>query len=319
MKNMDYKVTPYSSSHLSSLTSLLNNSFHIENKDKKGLVTWKYYDKYLKNKTISYLALDNTENVVSHYANLPVSISYFDKTYKCMICTDMCTDVKHRGKGLISQLSTRVYDKVKENNYDFSLGFSNDEGVQVDKHANNYGYIIVGKFVRYFKIVVYRKNINYKLIRTDRLDKDYYCDHSKYLRVKKDHDYLYWRYVKKPNPEYDIYNILEDNKVLGYVVLRFLKYKCYVYDIVTENDDKKHMITVLRSIENKALEHKARLIIYNVLDNNYWKALFNRYKYFKKIQNNINYYLTIKIHNDKVPKDIILDKENWLLLNGDIL
>jgi hypothetical protein len=236
-----------------------------------------------------------------------------------MVCTDMCTDIRHRGKGLISKLSTEVYNEVKKKKYDFSLGYSNDEGVQVDKHANNYGYIIVGKFVRYFKVVVSKKNINYKLVRTNTLDQDYYSHYSNYLRIKKDHDYLYWRYLKKPNREYDIYNIIEDNKVVGYVVLRFLKYKCYIYDIITENDDKKHMITVLRSIENKALEHNIRLVIYNVLDNDYWKTLFNKYIYLKRINNNINYYLTVKIHNNKIPIDIILNNDNWLLMNGDIL
>ncbi len=316
---MDYKITEYSPSFLPSLAKLLNNSFHIENKDKKRLVLWKYFDEYLHNKTITYLALDKENNVVSHYTNLPIDITYLNKTYTCMICTDMCTDIDHRGKGLITQLSTHVYNEVKKKGYDFSLGFSNDEGVEVDKHANNYGYVVVGKFVRYFKFVLYKKNIDYLLTRTDSLHQDYYSHHSKYLRIKKDHDYLYWRYIKKPNREYDVYNIMDGNRVVGYVILRFLKYKCYIYDIVTENDDKKHMITVLRSIENKALEHKVRLVIYNVLDNNYWQTLFNKYKYFKRTNNTVNYYLTIKIHNTEMPKDIILDKENWLLMNGDIL
>lgn len=319
IKNMDYKLTKYSTSYQTALTTLLNNSFHIENKDKKRLVLWKYFDNYLGNKTITYIALDEERNVVGHYTNLPIGVTYLGKTYRCMICTDMCTDIQHRGKGLITKLSAKVYNEVRKNNYDFSIGFSNDDGVQVDKHSNSYGYVIVGKFVRYFKIVVYRKNISYKLEKTNTLDKDYYSHHSKYLRIKKDHDFLYWRYLKKPNREYEIYNIKENNKIIGYVILRFLKFKCYIYDIITENDNKKHMITVLRSIENKALEHNVRLIIYNVLENKYWQSLFNKYKYFKKANNNVNYYLTIKIHNDKVPKDIILDHEHWLLMNGDIL
>jgi hypothetical protein len=72
------------------------------------------------------------------------------------------------------------------------------------------------------------------------------------------------------------------------------------------------MITILRSIENKALEHGIKIIVYNVLDNNYWKSLFNKYKYFKRTSNNINYYLTIKIHNNSIPADFVLNKENWL-------
>lgn len=316
---MGYKFKKYSSLLLPSLTALLDKSFSIENSDKEGLVKWKYFDKFLKGKTITYLALDENNNVISHYTNIPFTISYSGKSFKSMICTDMCTDKKNRGKGLISQLSAKVYEEVKNKGYDFSLGFSNDAGVKVDKYASSYGYVIPGKFVRYFKFVVYRKNIQYQLIKTNNFNKELSDYTSNYLKVKKDYDYLYWRYVKKPNSEYDIYNIVNNNKIIGYVVLRFLRQKCYIYDIVTVGDDKKHMITVLRSIENKALDHGVRIIIYNVLDNNYWKSLFNKYKYFKRVNNNINYYLTVKIHNKNLPCDLILNKENWLLMNGDIL
>lgn len=236
-----------------------------------------------------------------------------------MICTDMCTDVMHRGRGLISKLSNNVYEQVEKNGYDFSIGYSNDEGVKVDTFATNYNYEIIGKFVRYFKFIVRKKKTGYRLEMIHSLDRDYYSHYSKYIRIKKDHDYLFWRYFKKPNSEYEMYKIIDGEKNVGYVVLRPIRYKCYIYDIVTENDDMKHMVSVLRSIENKMYERKTRFIVYNVLDNSYWKKLFNKYKYFKRTNNTINYYLTIRIHNSKIPKEIILNKENWLLMNGDIL
>lgn len=314
----DYKIQKFSENFLPSLTQLLDDSFSIQNENKPELVKWKYFDRFLKNKTITYIALSPKEKVISHYTNLPLSINYLHKSYQAMICTDMCTDKNYRGKGLISKLSSKVYNEVYKNKYDFSIGFSNDEGINVDKHSANYGYVIVGKFVRYFKIVLTRKKVKYLLKKTSIINKNL-DNYSKYLKINKDHDYLLWRYLRKPKSEYDVYGILEKDINVGYVVLRFINKKCYVYDIISSSQEKSDMVSILRSIENKALDHKTRLIIYNVLDNDYWKNLFNRYKYFKKTNNKINYYLTIKIHNKNLVENFILNKENWLLMNGDIL
>ncbi len=318
-KSMDYRVRKFSSVYLFSLTKLIDASFSVENKDKVGLVQWKYFDEYLNDNSITYIALDQTNNVVSHYTNVPVSISFGDNIYRSMICTDMCTSPGFRGKGLISKLSAKVYREVIANKYDFSLGFSNDEGIKIDKYAKGYGYSIVGKFVRYFKIVTYRTNAQYKLLKISNFNRDFYPQASKFFKVKKDYEYLNWRYVSKPNSEYEIYGILENDSNIGYIVLLFIKYKCYVCDIIIQNDDKSQMIQVLRSIENIALDRKVRLIIYNVLDNKFWKSLFSKYKYLKKENNNTNYYLTIKSHNEKIPKELILNKNMWIVMNGDIL
>lgn len=319
-KTTDYKIQKYSLHYLQSFTELLDKSFDIEGKDKKELVQWKLFSDYHKGKTITYIALDETDIVASQYTNLPVRIAFGDQIYSSMICVDMATDPNHRGKGLITKLSQKVYEEVAKNKYDFTIGFSNDNGLKVDKNASNYGYKVVGRFVRYFKVVIYRKNINSKIILTDHFEvNSIFGTQTNYFRVYKDFDHLNWRYLRKPNSEYSIYKIIHNNVSAGYVVLRFKGNKCYVYDILVNDITKKQMITVLRSIENKALEKGIRIIVYNVLDNKFWQTLFNRYKYFKKVNNRINYHLTVKIHNQSVPGRVILDKENWLLMNGDIL
>lgn len=318
MTNMGYELKKYSSKNLKSLIELLNESFSLENKDQIGLVNWKYFDSFLENKTITYIALEKNQ-VVSHYTNIPVSISLDKKIFNSLICTDMATRHGYRGQGLISQLSAKIYAEVQQRDFDFSIGFSNDEGVKVDKYAGNYGYKVVGKFVRYFKVVLTRKKIAVKLAKINTFDDSLFNRSSEFLKIRKDIAYLNWRYFKKPNSEYECYQILEADKAIGYVVLRFTYKKCYVYDIVSMQDDKKSMITILRSIENEALDHGVRLVIYNVLDNKYWQSLFNTFKYFKKVNNHVNYYLTIKLHKESLDKDFLLSKDNWLLMNGDIL
>ncbi len=306
-------IKKFSKKYLASLTTLLNDSFKIETTNKEKLVDWKYFDKYLNDKTITYIVIDDTDSVVSHYTNIPITVSA-DRKYKAMVCTDMCTDPKFRGLGLISQLSSQVYSEVRKQEYDFSIGFSNDQGIQVDKHSDKYGYQIIGRFVRYFKFVLFSTNARYKLEKNINIVE--FEDNSSYYKIFKSPDYITWRYIRKPNNDYEIFDIKDGEKTIGLVVLRFKNYKCYVYDIISNpNYDIKK---IMQAIDNLAMQRAAPLIIYNVLDNNYWKKVFGMF-YFKKTYNHTNYYLTIKIHNKNVDEQKLINKENWLVMNGDIL
>src|SRR5260221_9654961 len=160
---MEYNFEKYSQKYFKFFTSLLTKSFNIKNADKEGLIKWKFFDSIHEGKTITYIALDGKNNVVGQYTNLPFKIARKNRIYKTMDCVDMTTDINHRGMGIISKLSKLVYKEINEKKYDFSIGFSNDEGVKVDKNSSNYGYKIVGRFARYYKFIVYRKKTPIKL------------------------------------------------------------------------------------------------------------------------------------------------------------
>lgn len=320
IKNMEFEFKKFSPLYLPSLAKLLDDSFKISIRQKDKLIEWKLLNPLHKNKVITYVALNLKHKVISHYTNLPITIKSISKLFKALVCIDMATDKKYRGQKLISKLSELVYADVKKDKYDFSIGFSNDDGVKVDKNAKNYGYKLVGKFVRYFKVVITKKDVPLKLVSikdfsviTKENGMDLFC-------LKKDYSFLNWRYVQKPSKEYELYKIIDqDKKDLGFVVLRFIRQKCYVYDIILREFSRETLLTVLRSIENKSLEKQVRIVVYNVLDNNFWKDIFNRYKYFKRTNNKVNYYLTIKFHQTITEEDALLNKEQWFLMNGDII
>lgn len=317
---MEYKLVRYSDKYIQPLTTLLDSSFAIKNKEKRELVRWKMFGSYSQLKTITYLALDKSGTVVAQYTNFPVGMGREDKKYKGMICMDMTTHSAHRGKGLITALAGKVYEQVRKNGFDFTIGFSNDAGVQVDKNSRNYGYNVVGKFARYFKIAVFRKEAEWNLSLTDDFDNHWQQDKkSEYFRYLKNYDYLKWRYKDKPNNDYLIYKLEKNGKIGGYVVLKCINKRCYVCDILIGDNSFSQIKPVLRAVENLAFKKGCYIVIYNVLDNKYWQKLFKQNYYWRKTLNKDNYYLTIKIHNQKLDRDLILDKNNWWLINGDIL
>ncbi len=315
---MEFDFKYYSPKYFDSLVKLLDKCFSIENKNKDGLVKWKYFDEFFNNKSIGAIAVNN-DNVIGFYSNIPIPTSLRNQRFNSLLCTDMSTDPDFRGKGIISNLSKMVYEKVGEENYDFSIGFSNDEGVKVDKNASGYGYIVLGKLVRYFKLSLRKKKTDYILSPTDKFENSYADNDSNYIKILKDLDYLNWRYLKKPNSECEIYELKRKGESVGYVVLRFLKNKCYVYDIISEKDERLIYCQILNAIENEVRSKNIKVVIYNVLDNIYWQGVFGRFKYFKKSNNKVNYYLTIKFHKDLENLDYLKNKNNWLLMNGDIL
>lgn len=316
---MEYKFVKYNPSYLSSLIELLTRSFAIENTDKIKLVKWKYFDPFFQNRSFTYITLDGKNNVVGHYSSMPISIQNGRKTYKTTLSTDAAVDRNHRGKGLMSKMASLLYKDVRDNGYDFSFGYPNEVGVVMDKHSKNYGYRIVGKFVKYITFVFIQRNVSYSLSRVPSSDllEDLESEYGNFLTIKKDKAHLCWRYFKKPNNDYRIYRINFRGKIVGYVVLRFTRFKCYVYDIITSDIKLKHLKNVFYAIENKALDENARFVVYSVLDNAYWQKLF-RFPYVKKFYDRSHYYFSIHHHNGIIDPNIF-NKDKWILMSGDIL
>lgn len=58
---------------------------------------------------------------------------------------NMATHPAHRGRGLIKHASRPVYDALLRMGAAAGVGFSNAEGVQVDRKSKGYGYRVVGR------------------------------------------------------------------------------------------------------------------------------------------------------------------------------
>lgn len=315
---MSYKIIKYTNTYLDPLTSLLTKAFAIKNKDKKRLVLWKYFDSYFNGNTITYLALDETNHVVGHYVTLPISVSYGDKTLKTTLSTDAATDPLHRGRGLMSQMADKLYGDVRSKGYEFSFGYPNEVGVAMDRHSKRYGYQLVGKYIRYTKIILIKKRCPYQLIPVVKASDitTFTTVSTPYFTIRKDAKYIIWRYLRKPHNDYEIFRIVNDQKTLGYIVTNSTNNKCGVIDIITDYSDKEHMKQVLRAIENTALEKGIRIVVYTVMDNTYWRGMFG-FTYFRKIKP-VRYYFSIHLHT-KSNREKILNPDSWISLSGDIL
>jgi hypothetical protein len=316
---MGYQISKYSSEHFHGVVHLLDQTFGINAVDKASIIAWKYHSIH-KDTSVIFVATDSSGNVVSHYANIPVAITWHEQVYSCSICVDMATDKRHRGNRLISQLAQFVYPEVITNGTAFSIGFSNEYGIQVDKHARNYGYTIVGKFSNYFTLSLIKRKTPYQLTPVQQIDQLSIDNDLPFFRIHKTKEYVSWRYIDKPNKDYFIYRISAANKSVGFVVLRVKNGKCYVHDIMVNDYTLTTLRTILQAIEITAIDLKTRLVVIPILENTYWRRVFFRTHYMKERTSKANRFLTVKIHNEAFQyKTELFDKDKWLLMNGDIL
>lgn len=314
---MGYKIIPYDPNYLAGLTQLLDQAFHIQNPSKEALVQWKFFAPYLQEATVMYIALNEEGKVVAQYSNIPIQIQNGSHTYPAMICADMATAIEHRRRGLISTLSQQVYKAIQTTGIrQLSIGFSNTAGVVVDKLASNYHYQVVGNFGTYYRYCLFASQSTIRLAPTTINNETEIDDNSAYLHIHKHKAYLVWRYSEKPNNQYVIYEALSGTKCIGYIVLKFLNNKCYVCDIIT-GDETNQWSEIIRAIEKTAKSNKCNIVIFYVLENKFWQKTLK--SYWRNKQQVTDCYFTVKIHNQSLDPKTFFDKENWRIMNGDIL
>ena len=314
---MSYRIIPYRARYFTGLVQLLDQAFTIQNDEKDALVKWKFFSPLFHKKTVSYVAVSEKDEVVAQYTNIPVTVRRKAVTYAASLCVDMATHVDHRRRGLISLLSAKVYKKIQQQGTQFSIGFSNAAGVMVDKHAKEYGYQVVGTFVRYYtwcqlasrKAVLLERVTSFDLLRPTEVS-------SPFFRLEKTNAFLTWRYLKKPNVSYEIYRF-QEGKLGGYVVVSFQKRRCYVYDIVT-NARTNEWKRIVRGIENLAVERGVKIVIFHVLDNCFWRELLAPGYWCNRSAKRRTFF-TVHPHQKAPSSKKLLNPDEWLVMNGDIL
>lgn len=316
---MEYNLRQYHISDLEKITTLLDGAFAMRAINKEKVVQWKYFDAFHKEKTITYVAENQSGQIVSQYTNAPIVIWKSGKVYKSMMCLDMATDTQHRGKKLISRLSTLVYEKVCQQGYDFSFGISNQQGVEIDRKATNYGYKVIGQFHTYFSSFSICKNNKFHIKPCKQLDGNYSETKSNYFAVYKTHQYMLWRYIAKPESSYELFKIVTGNDTfMGYVVSTKSKGVLQIIDILMVNGYvlSEEVFIAFRNYASSlgCIGIKISLICDHKIHSQLQRAGYRRLGFLQKAK----YYLTVKKHNLHLSKDIF-SKEAWLLFSGAIL
>jgi hypothetical protein len=122
----------------------------------------------------------------------------------------------------VKQVSAPVYDEIQTCGAMMGFGFSNAEGVMVDKHSKSYGYQVLGEMQSLLSYLPKSRCGALQLSDTFPSDVCFNCinPNSKGIRFQKTMDSFQIRYAQHPFRDYKYAIWYENCEVFGVVVYR---------------------------------------------------------------------------------------------------
>lgn len=214
-------IAPLTLDDLTPWAELLAVSFDRSTEDMVRLLRWLHsgYD------LIAYGAWDG-DRLAAQYAVLWVNLCCDSASVCAGMSLNMSVHPDYRGRGLVKQVSAPVYAEVEARGGVCGFGFSNAEGVQVDRKSKGYGYRVVGKLRSTVGLVLPRRDVSALEI-TDMLPDSLCAMNAEITHGQGDHIQfattwakIHHRYAQHPFRRYRYGLWREDDQLRGVVVYR---------------------------------------------------------------------------------------------------
>ena len=261
-----------------------------------------------------YVMIDMTSGrFVSGYGLLPIKVRYNSEIYNASLCTNVMVHPDYQGKGLFVKMGLHCLANEKNYNSLLSLGVPNKNALP--------GHLKVGWQILSPLIFISKKDFRRAQTETKKVDKfDKRINNCIYLltnkvnfMVLKDHNFLNWRYVDRPDKRYSIYVLEERQEIFGYVVLKYFNdngyKKAHILDICATNYDS--FSELILTAELFASELQCDELNCWQIQNSIYKDWFFKNGFSETSQGNV---LIIYSNMDE-RKDP--DPENWWFCLGD--
>jgi N-acetylglutamate synthase-like GNAT family acetyltransferase len=213
--------------------------------------SWKYINNP-QNETV-ITVFEEGEEVVGHVALVPVVAKWFDEEIKVGARTDTMVSPRHQGKGIYRQLNEELLSQAKSHSIDFLYGYPAKEAKKLFirytgakeiasiprlMYINKASNVIASKLpaAKLLKPVLRfadkkTKNSTSSIYRQAEVTN---CNEQfnklweeandvASILIKRDADYLNWRYHNHPDKNYKMLALYKEEKLVGYSVLHIEK------------------------------------------------------------------------------------------------
>lgn len=299
---MEYRE--FNQAYLNQVVNLLNICFSDKNINTSSFL-WKHYSAFFNNKSVGMVAIDK-DHICAFACFTPIFVTNNKNIYQNFYsCAVQATHPDYRRKGVISSLTQAIEKKLGyQAEY---IGFSNNDGIKIDKFSKKIGYKILGQMTtRYVLSLPYKTNL--QIAQVDKIFAENITI-SNYLGILKNSDYLKWRYLENPKNKYKYFEVKNKNVIIGYIICKNNKIKYEVSDLLVNSDNMEELNLIIKSFAMFAFLKGKIIVSYSYLPNNLWIKSFP----FLSLSKNVPIYLTIK-----TTKTDLLDINNWIIQGGDI-
>jgi hypothetical protein len=286
---------------------------------KLSIEYWKWRYIYNPNKDLSLIneAWDE-DKLAAHYALSPVSLFIDGIRYKAALSMTTFTDTNYLKRGLFTKLAEELY-LSNINSLDVVFGVPNINSV--NGFVKKLGFNLIQEIPMLESRITNEKyNVSDKCVILDKFDKRFddllaIIINNYKIITSRDSNYLNWRFVDNPENKYQILAYIDDDKILGYTVIKIYNNNSVligdIVDIIAINE------LVLRQLVKysfKVFQSK------NVLSVNTWfcdNKLINIFNEFNFKKNGLYFHFIVKNNSEK-EKDGLMDFNNWYLTMSDI-
>jgi len=329
IKNFDIGI--YHNSDFNALLRLYNSVFP----GYMSIDLWKWKNTSNPFGDFYTILMKEKESIIAAYSVAPKIFYIFGKKYPCVQSMDTMTEKEYRGRGISTYLANLTYEYAKILGANFVYGFPNKVSkylFEVKLNWNNFGEISLF----YKNITPNSRNLDlknkYNIKEVNSFDEEinefwekYKNDYS--IIIKKDKDYLNWRYVNHPLVQYRIFLIYDEtsDEIISYFILKKFQGKDrenigHIVDYVIGPQDKKIKLQIFEQIENFSFiefkEYCSKISLW-IFDDDLIRLAQENLGY-KKTQMETNF--GFKIFRNKQQLNILNSLKNWKLTmsNNDV-
>ena len=238
--------------------------------------------------------IEDKDHLAAIYATFPVKAKVGNEVINACQSLDTLTDKDYQGKGLFVSAAKKRYKRNSEKGFNFVYGFPNY--LSVHGFIKRLGWSLLGtvpfliKPLRtgYFvkKILGNRLGtlIDFPLAFRNKLDlgdnwtiksisrfescfDDLWHSFSKEIPVaiERDSHYLNWRYVERPNSNYEILALYKKEKLHGFIVYTSINKHNgrvgYVMELITRPESKDKAKALLHQAQNNFISNKVDFVL----------------------------------------------------------
>ncbi|MBP7774609.1 GNAT family N-acetyltransferase [Candidatus Woesebacteria bacterium] len=264
---------------------------------------WKHFDVFFQKRSVCYVAEDN-QLMCSFVCFTPMDIQHHHTTRRFYSCAVQATHPEYRRQGWVTQL-TQLVEKELGVNTEY-IGFSNSDGVKIDRNSKKINYDIVGQlYTRYVPSLPYISTI--QIVKTD--TPEISLLDCPYLSVHKPKAYISWRYGRNEKGHYEYFSVSKNNQPIGSLICRTKKHRYEVKELLISSFHQDDYNEVIKAFASYSLFHGKFLVSYTYLKSSFWQHVFPIVSRVRTIP----IFLTVK-STDLETKN----PDNWFIQGGDI-
>jgi hypothetical protein len=283
---------------------------------------WKFLDSNPAGPSFIWVA-ELKDQIVAHFAAVPYRLKVFNTEVLASHSIGALVESRYQNRGLLKLVGDRLLGELKENGVVCTWGFPNQRAYEFEKKALGYQdlinfnewYLARNRFPGQFSSTATR---SIDMFDTSFDDLWQRCSNDYTVISKRDSEYLNWRYLERPDLEYFPFAFYEQNQVQGYVVLKLYReedlLRGHILDIFARKNDVLAISSLIerslaffyeREVDEVTVWFWGNHLVSEILQSNGFEA--------KKTDRP----LIIRMNDDSLHSDNLLDKSNWYFTMGD--